>query len=282
MEDIDKQRSKPEFADLILEDLRWLGIDWDEGPDLGGPHAPYTQSLREERYEQALAELDRNGWLYPCYCSRAELQAVASAPHGLSSEGPVYPGFCRDLTEGERAAKAAVKTPSLRFKLPERAVRFTDGIYGDLTFPPGAGGDFVVKRADGMYAYQLAVVADDAAMGITDVLRGADLLDSTPRQMLLYEALGWDVPQFAHVPLLYAADGKRLSKRDESIMLSAIRRSGTSPERVVGWLAHWSGLTDRPEPVRASELIPLFNLSRIPKDPAIVTDEAIASLIEGR
>lgn len=279
MEDIDKPRSRQAWADQILEDLRWLGIDWDEGPDVGGPFGPYVQSMREELYERLLETLDRDGRLYPCYCSRAELAAVASAPHGLPSEGPSYPGICRTLSNEERAAKAAVKTPSVRFRVLDREVGFFDEIAGMQIFSAGAGGDFVVKRADGLYAYQLAVVADDAAMGITDVLRGADLLDSTPRQLLLYEAIGRPAPRFAHVPLLLDAEGRRLSKREGSVMVAEMRSAGAKPETIVGWLAYWSGLSDRPEPVRASELVHSFELSKVPREPVAVTASALRELL---
>jgi glutamyl-tRNA synthetase len=280
MEDIDKPRSRPEYARQILDDLRWLGLDWDEGPDAGGPFAPYVQSERQALYEEALNRLIQDGWLYPCYCSRADLMGMASAPHGLASEGPVYPGTCRRLTLEDRNAKSAVKTPSLRFAMPDRPVRFDDLTAGRQSFAPGAGGDFVVKRADGIIGYQLAVVVDDAAMGITDVMRGWDLLDSTPRQILLFEALGLPVPRFAHIPLLYGPDGRRLSKRHGDVTLSAIRASGTAPERVVGFLAYWSGLHDRPEPMKAADLIAGFDLAKIPREPVVCSDATLRSLTE--
>ncbi|MWC31216.1 tRNA glutamyl-Q(34) synthetase GluQRS [Paenibacillus sp. MMS18-CY102] len=275
MEDIDKPRSKPHFAHQALEDLRWLGIDWDEGPDVGGPHAPYVQSLREPLYAEALERLEQRGQLYPCFCSRAELLAVASAPHGLSAEGPAYAGTCRYLNETERAARRLGKLPSIRFAIGEQAISFQDGIAGQQDFPPGAGGDFVVRRADELFSYQLAVVVDDIAMGITDVLRGYDLLDSTPRQLALYDALGASPPRFAHVPLLLGTDGNRLAKRDGSLSLAAIRERGIQPERVIGLLAAMSGLIARAEPIQAAELIANFNIDRIPHEPAIVDQSAL-------
>ncbi|PYI55772.1 tRNA glutamyl-Q(34) synthetase GluQRS [Paenibacillus flagellatus] len=278
LEDIDKPRCRPAFAELMIRDLRWLGLDWDEGPDIGGPYAPYVQSEREEEYDRLFGRLERDGLLYACTCSRAELAAIASAPHGLASEGPAYPGTCRHRTPEEQAARAAVKTPSYRFALPDRPVFFRDAVAGEQHFPAGSGGDFVVKRADGVYAYQLAVVADDAAMRITDVLRGSDLLDSTPRQLLLYEALGLAAPAFAHIPLLYGPDGRRLAKRDDAVMLVSLRENGVPPERVVGWLAYWSGLIERPEPVRPAELVAGFSPDRIPKEPIVVSEEALRHL----
>lgn len=220
----------------------------------------------------------REGWLYPCYCSRAELMAIASAPHGLSSEGPVYPGTCRCLSPEERLKREAAKVPSVRFAMLERAVSFEDLVMGAQEFPAGSGGDFVVKRADGIIGYQLAVVVDDAAMGITDVLRGMDLLDSTPRQILLFEALGLPVPRFAHVPLLYGPDGRRLSKRHGSVTITGMRAAGTSAEEVIGCLAYLSGLQDRMEPVKASELIPSFDLKKVPREPVVLSEEMLGRL----
>ncbi|UUZ81768.1 tRNA glutamyl-Q(34) synthetase GluQRS [Paenibacillus sp. P26] len=244
MEDIDKPRSRPEYAAQILDDLQWLGIDWDEGPDLGGPYGPYVQSERDAWYADALQRLGAEDRLYPCYCSRAELLSIASAPHGLSSEGPLYAGTCRDLTAEERAMKSAKKTPSLRFALPDHGIALEDGVAGPQVSLPGHGGDFVVRRADGIVSYQLAVVVDDAAMRITDVLRGTDLLDSTPRQLLLFEALGLPAPRYAHVPLLYGPDGERLSKRREAVTLAGIRACRDSSRAARG-LARAPGRADR-------------------------------------
>ncbi|MGE5672539.1 MAG: tRNA glutamyl-Q(34) synthetase GluQRS [Mycobacterium leprae] len=272
IEDIDRPRCRPDLAAEAMTDLRWLGLDWDEGPDVGGSHGPYNQSERTELYQSALRQLQAGGWLYPCYCSRAELQAVASAPHGLSSEGPVYPGTCRHLTELERQERAARgKQPSLRFAMPNRPVAFTDLVAGEQEFPSGSGGDFIVYRADGIFGYQLAVVVDDAAMGITDVLRGWDLLDSTPRQILLYEALGLPVPRFAHAPLLLGPDGQRLAKRHGAVSIAGMRAAGRSPEQVVGDLAYLSGLLDRPEPVQVRELVPHFDLKRVKREPVVLS-----------
>lgn len=280
MEDVDTARSRKELAEQALSDLRWLGLDWDEGPDVGGPYGPYTQSERFAMYEEALAVLERTGRLYPCYCSRAELAAVASAPHGLGSEGPAYAGTCRSLTAEQRAERSLRKQPSLRFAVDPLAVSFDDAISGPQAFAPEAGGDFVVKRADGMISYQLAVVVDDAAMGITDVLRGADLLDSTPRQLQLYAALGLQPPRFAHVPLLFGTDGKRLAKRHGSISLAALREAGTPPEKVVGWLAALSGLTESAEPVSARELVAHFHMGQICPEGVTVTDDMLGQLTE--
>ncbi|MDG0789454.1 tRNA glutamyl-Q(34) synthetase GluQRS [Cohnella ginsengisoli] len=265
LEDLDRQRCKPELAAQLPGELRWLGVDWDEGPDVGGPHVPYEQSERTALYESVLDELQRQGRLYPCYCSRADLQAAASAPHGLDAEGPAYPGTCRELTAAERAERALRKTPSLRFAMDAGAAyRFEDGIAGETAFPGASGGDFVVRRADGIVAYQLAVVADDIDMQITDVLRGWDLLDSTPRQLALYEALGCPPPRFAHSPLLLGADGSRLSKRHGSVSLQELREQfGVRAERLVGFLAWLAGLHDRIEAAKPVELIAAFDLSSV-------------------
>ncbi|WP_127531748.1 tRNA glutamyl-Q(34) synthetase GluQRS [Paenibacillus kobensis] len=278
IEDIDKPRSKPHYAKQAVDDLRWLGLDWDEGPDIGGDYAPYVQSEREASYEAALVQLQEREVLYPCYCSRADLQAIASAPHGLTAEGPAYPGSCRHLTAEERAGREALKQPALRFALPDRPIAFHDEAAGEQSFPAGAGGDFVVKRADGIISYQLAVVVDDDAMGITDVLRGWDLLDSTPRQLLLYEALGMEPPRFAHVPLLLGPDGARLAKRHGAVSLASIRERGIAPELVVGLMAAWSGLHDRAEPIEAAELVRGFDLCRVPREPVVVDEAALRML----
>lgn len=282
MEDIDGPRSRAEYAEAALRDLRWLGLDWDEGPDIGGDRGPYTQSERLSCYEEALRRLESRDLLYPCYCSRAELAAVASAPHGLSSEGPAYPGTCRRLSAEERAERARVKQPSLRFAVPEdEIVTFQDGCAGLQTTAPGAGGDFVVRRADGIFSYQLAVTVDDALMGVTDVLRGSDLLDSTPRQLLLFKALGWQPPRYAHVPLLMGPDGKRLAKRHGGISLAAIRESGVTPQQAVGLLANWSGLLDRSEPVKPEELFETFRERGLPREPVVVREEELAVSLGG-
>lgn len=263
----------------MINDLLWLGIDWDEGPGASGPYAPYEQSERTHKYQRAFDQLNEEGWLYPCYCRRKDLKALANAPHGLLSEGPAYPGICRHLTPEERKIKAKEKQPSYRFALPDKPVHFNDGIMGEQFYPAGSGGDFVVRRADGFMSYQLAVVVDDAGMRMTDVFRGADLLDSTPRQILLYQALSLPVPRFIHVPLLYGPDGRRLSKRHgTAITIHNIRSAGVQPEKVVGILAYISGLIDRPEAVKAKELVSEFNLIKIPKQPVVLSMPMLRSL----
>lgn len=245
IEDLDQPRVRPGASQRMLSDLRWLGLDWDEGPDIGGPYTPYTQSQRQEIYRSCLQRLVDNGLIYPCYCSRAEIARAASAPQ--EDEGPRYPGTCRHLTQEQRRKhEANNRRPSLRFRVDdERIVSFTDVLAGPVEqHVQRALGDFIVCRSDGIFAYQFAVVVDDALMHINQVVRGADLLQSTPRQVLLYEALGFPLPTFAHVPLLLDEHGKRFSKRIQSAGLEPLRSAGATPAQVVGQLAATCGLVE--------------------------------------
>ncbi len=255
VEDLDRPRVRPGATERMLDDLRWLGIDWDEGPDVGGPYAPYMQSERQALYIASLQRLQETGLVYPCYCSRAEIARAASAPH--EDEGPRYPGTCRHLSERQRRElEAAGRRPSLRFRVDdERVITFHDLLAGEQQqHVQKAVGDFIVRRADGIFAYQFAVVVDDALMHITQVVRGADLLASTARQILLYEMLGFPVPIFAHVPLVLDCEGKRLSKRLQSEGLEPLRAAGATPERVVGRLAASCGLVEEGVAISALEL----------------------------
>jgi glutamyl-tRNA synthetase len=259
IEDLDRPRVRPGATERMLHDLHWLGLDWDEGPDVGGPYAPYTQSERQEIYTSYLQLLVDKGLIYPCYCSRAEIARAASAPHG--NEGPRYSGTCRKLTQAQRREHEANNhRPSLRFWVDdERIVSFTDLLVGPVEQQvQQAIGDFIVCRSDGIFAYQFAVVVDDALMRINQVVRGADLLQSTARQILLFEALGFPVPTFTHVPLLLDEQGKRFSKRTQSAGLEPLRAAGATPEQVVGQLAADCGLADRVEQLSASELAQRF------------------------
>lgn len=249
IEDLDPQRSRPEYADAIRDDLRWLGLDWDE-------ETP-CQSQRTPAYAAAFARLE--GLVYPCYCTRNELHD-ASAPH--ASDGTVlYAGTCRDLTPAQRAAKT--RKPAWRLRVPEEEVEFLDGLRGEYRENLAAEcGNFIIRRSDGVYAYQLAVVTDDAQMGVTQVVRGADLLNSTPRQLYLYRLLGYEAPEFYHVPLLVAPDGRRLSKRDGDLDLGQLRRTMMAPQ-LLGLLACAAGLLDRPEPRTAQELAQHFSWDRV-------------------
>lgn len=291
IEDLDSPRVKPWATAQAMEDLRWLGLDWDEGPDVGGPHAPYVQTQRQERYRAALAELIAAERVYPCTCSRSDIASAASAPHA-SHEGPVYPGTCahrqashaRQLQES-RAGGAPHDAIPFAWRLRVGAGRrsFEDRLRGLETADLARElGDFVVAKADGTPAYQLAVVVDDHAMGITEVLRGDDLVPSTFRQLELYAFFGWPPPTFAHVPLVVGPDGRRLAKRHGDTRLATLREQGVLPQRLVGLLAWSCGLIDRPEPLMPKELVPTFELSRVPRQPWVFQAEHWAWLSDER
>lgn len=256
MEDLDRQRTVEGSAEQILDDLRWLGLDWDEGPDVGGPCGPYDQSDRDPIYDAALELLDDSDLVFRCYCSRREIREASSAPHGRTA---VYPGTCRFLTPDEEEAVRIDKddkTPSWRFRVADVDVTFEDLVMGAQSQRlPEEVGDFPVRRADGLFAYQLAVVVDDWLMGITDVLRGEDLVHSTPRQIALFEAFGAPVPSFWHVPLMMDGEGRRMSKRDGSESLEELREKGASPDEVVGQLAASFGWVDPGAKLSADELL---------------------------
>jgi glutamyl-tRNA synthetase len=261
LEDLDAPRVVAGAAEGIYRDLAWLGLDWDEGPDVGGPCAPYVQSERSGRYAEAFERLRRDGKVYPCFCSRRDIQAAASAPQAPGDE-VLYPGTCRALGDEEVARRlAGGHAHAWRFRVADGlATGFDDRVRGRFVPEPGSIGDFVVRRADGVPAYQLAVVVDDVAMAITEVVRGGDLLASTVRQLLLYEALGAKPPSFAHVPLVLGEDGARLSKRHEGVTLAEFRSDGVSPEAIVGRLARMLGLRPTAARVRAADLIAGFDL----------------------
>jgi len=240
VEDIDTPRVVTGSEARQLDDLRWLGLDWDEGPDVGGPAGPHRQSERSARYEDALSRLAARDLLYRCDCSRAEIAAVASAPHA-GEEGPRYPGTCRDLGMRERAWK---RPPAIRLRVREGTITVDDLLQGRLVQDVAREvGDFVLKRGDGVYAYQLACVVDDLAMDVTEVVRGVDLLGSTPRQVLLAELLGGRAPIFAHVPLVVAADGARLAKRAPGVTVRDHREAGRQPGDVIALVAQMLGLS---------------------------------------
>lgn len=230
-EDLDPDRSRPEFVTAFIDDLHWLGIRWDEGPDCGGPYAPYSQSERRSEYLQAWRKLRDAGLIYPCTCSRKELAQTASAPNDSDDE-PVYPGRCRSRTDaGNFPSPAGV---NWRFRVPEREqVGFDDGKLGVQRYAAGKDfGDFVIWRRDDVPAYQLAVVVDDIGMDITEVVRGADLLKSTARQLLLYRAFGVDAPSFFHCELVRDKAGVRLAKRHDALSVRHLREIGWTPEQV--------------------------------------------------
>jgi glutamyl-tRNA synthetase len=228
-EDLDHARCKPEFVEAMFEDLRWFGFEWQEGPDCGGEFGPYNQSERFGFYRPALEQLREGGFVYPCTCSRKDIQAAIRAPHAADDDEPLYPGTCRPKLDSEfRIPHSAF---NWRFRVPDgEVISFVDGNFGPQQFVAGKDfGDFVVWRHDDVPAYQLACVVDDAAMQITEVVRGADLLKSTARQLLLYRALELEPPQFFHCPLLTDEAGVRLAKRHDALSLRALRENGAQP-----------------------------------------------------
>jgi glutamyl-tRNA synthetase len=257
IEDIDSPRVKADATQQALDDLRWLGLDWDEGP--------FVQTERLALYEAALAKLGA----YPCVCTRKEVEAAASAPHGPEDDGPRYPGTCRGkFASADEARAKSGREPAWRFPVEPGEVVFTDLFAGEKRFDVAkTTGDFVVAKASGP-AYQLAVVVDDAAMGITHVVRGDDLLPSTPRQILLYRKLGLEPPAFIHLPLVVGEDGKRLAKRHGDTRVSMYREAGVAPARLLALLARWSCL---PERATAGEMVADFALEKVPHERVVFT-----------
>ena len=260
MEDLDTLRTKAEYAELLRDDLRWLGLDWDEETE--------AQSLRSAVYDRYFEELREKNLLFPCYCTRSQLHNV-NAPH-LSDGTYVYAGTCRNLTEAERAEKK--RLPSWRVMVPDREFALTDLVQGDYRENLLTDcGDFVVRRADGVYVYQLAVTVDDGESGVTEVVRGWDLLGSAPRQMYLQELFGFSHPEYAHIPMLMAPEGRRLSKRDQDLDMGALRNR-LKPEQLIGVLAHAAGLTETAAPISAKELATVFDWSKIGGKEIVVTE----------
>ena len=254
IEDLDAERSKPVYIDAVQRDFEALGLTWDEGP--------YFQHDRTEAYRAAYDELRERGLVYPCFCTRADLHA-ASAPH--RGEKPVYPGTCRHLSDGERAVRAQQRMPAQRLIVPDREVAFVDQVQRSYAQNLVADcGDFLVQRSDGAFAYQLAVVVDDTAQGVTSVVRGVDLLCSTPQQLYLQELLGLPHPVYAHIPLLVAERDRRLSKRDRDAALDALLARFKTPEAVIGHIAGITGLAPTCDPATPEELLATFDLAALP------------------
>ena len=254
MEDLDTQRTSDEYAETLRQDLKWLGLDWDLET------AP--QSKRSDIYDHYFEILREKGLLYPCYCTRSQLHSV-NAPH-LSDGTYVYPGTCRNLTTEERAAFD--RSPSWRLEVPDRVWQFTDLCQGAYQQNLSTDcGDFVVRRADNVYVYQLAVTVDDGEAGVTEVVRGMDLLSSAPRQMYLQELLGFPHPTYGHVPMLMSPDGRRLSKRDKDLDLGVLRQN-MRPEALLGILASSAGIIDRNVSISAAELSREFKWENLRKE----------------
>ncbi len=278
IEDLDATRARNEAREGALVNLRWLGLDWDEGPDVGGPRAPYVQSQRSSFYDAAIEQLKASESIYPCTCTRADIERAASAPHP-EEEGPRYPGTCTHRTVADASALADHPF-AWRFRVAPVAVVWDDLILGPMQLDPSrTGGDFVVGRNGVGASYQLAVVADDAEMGVNQVVRGNDLVNSTPRQILLYRRLGWPVPRFGHVPLAIGGDGRRLAKRDGSLKLATLREAGVDPRRLVGCLVHTCGWTDSIVRSMPRDWVASFDPRAIPKAPWIVTREWLDGLL---
>lgn len=249
IEDLDRERSKPVFTEAIMRDFEYLGLSWDRGP--------YYQSDRTAAYEEAYRDLEQRGLTYPCFCTRADLHA-ASAPH--RGEAAVYAGACRHLTPEKRAERQQSRNPATRLIVPDEEYAFADALQGPYRQNLAHEcGDFIVRRSDGTFAYQLAVVLDDAAWGVNSVVRGVDLLRSVPQQMYLQNLLGLEHPAYAHVPLVTGAHGRRLSKRDRDADMEALGARFGSPEAIIGHIAGIAGIAETCEPTTPEELLARFN-----------------------
>ncbi len=300
MEDLDARRAQPDRVQLTYDDLRWLGMDWDAGPpeadtktanetNATNASEEYVQSKRLKHYEDTLDHLNTRAVIYPCVCSRAEIATAVAQSAGAPQEGDVqvrYPGTCRGRfnigdQRHENRSDIGVKVehemgiaPCWRFCVPQGTATFDDAVYGSQSWDVDAdSGDFPVTRFDGTPAYQLAVVVDDAAMGIDCVIRGDDLLSSTPRQILLYRSMEMRVPQFVHIPLVVGPDGKRLAKRHGESRIAQFREAGVTAAQIVGWVAWRSGQINRPCEMEARELVDKFDLAKMPRDRVILCAE---------
>ncbi len=271
IEDIDLPRCPARLARQAIEDLRWLGLDWDG--------EPLYQSRRTEIYERHLALLAQKGLVYPCFCTRAQLHA--SAAPNLGDTQYVYSGACARLTREEAERLALARRAALRLRVPDEDVRFTDGLYGPQAENLARDcGDFILRRSDGLFSYQLAVVVDDALSGVTQVVRGRDILSATPRQIYLLRTLGYSVPEYVHIPLLMDHQGRRLAKRDHDLSLTALSKRFTS-RQLVGMLAFSAGLLPEPRPASPGELIEIFDWAKVPTQDARLPQALFDGLPQG-
>jgi len=286
IEDLDHPKNKPGAVEGMIDDLRWLGFDWDEGypstssgqVGCGSDDKAYIQSQRVDLYAEALEKLKAQNLVYPCICSRKDVEAGLSAPH--SDECLFYNGHCRNRYPDFASAQAELpsrRIPAWRFKVPaDEAVSFTDGFCGEYSqIPSELSGDFVLARHEFGAGYMLAVVVDDDAMGINQIVRGDDLLAATPRQLLIYRALGLEPPEYIHLPLVVGTDGRRLAKRHGDTRVSAFREAGISAEKIIGALAASCGWAKRGEEISLSDLLPRFDMNLLPHEPFVWRDELL-------
>lgn len=259
IEDLDPDRCRPVYAEQLMEDLRWLGLDWDEGP--------YYQSRRTPFYESKFEALRDH--IYPCFCSRAD-RLAAGAPHPGEERTGAASCPCKRLSKRERESRALTRPPAWKIAVPDETISFTDGLYGPREENLAQqGGDFIVRRADGVFAYQLAVTADDGDMGVDRVVRGRDLLDSTPRQLWLLGQMGYPAPSYLHVPLLTAGDGRRLSKREGDLDVKALRVRYT-PAELTGFLAYLTKITPNTERIPAEKLVSLYSAHKLVQNDIVI------------
>ncbi len=268
IEDLDSPRVKPWAIQQAMDDLRWLGLDWDEGPDVGGAQSPYIQTERDGLYRSPLQQLLAANRLYPCTCSRTDIEEAASAPHE-SIDGPIYSGRCAGWKVGDPLPPA--DQFCWRFRVPDQSLTIDDALCGPVTMNAARQlGDFPVTRKGGAVAYQLAVVVDDEQMGVTEVVRGNDLLPSAFRQRCLQQALGYRHLDYRHVPLVVGTDGRRLAKRHGDTRLSQYREQGVASEQIVGWAAYSAGLIQKPMPCTAASLVADFDWCRVNRNTVVV------------
>lgn len=281
IEDIDPDRSKPEFVAGLVEDFSWLGLDWDEGAGKQGAFGPYTQSESTGIYEQVVEALQKDGLVYPCYCTRKELRSLASAPH-KGDYGSAYPEICLNLSDVERREfESQGRRSSMRLHCDKDAIRFFDVLHGDCCMSwKDCGGDFPIRRSDGVFAYQLAVVVDDIRQGITQIVRGEDILHCTPRQVYLYELLGCTPPEYIHLPLVIDHEGERLAKRHGHFELRKMREQGISAEAVLGYIAYLGGLQPTCSCIDVHGLLNEFSIDKINTHPLKLEKDVIERLKE--